>query len=111
MLSQLDRERYCIIKKVVNLQMKVTITLVRRKKKKSLLFWILSTLPTSFIFGFTCFDATVMFKAEFQLFKEPFLEERDFRVSVTDEKLPKKIKEKVHGITEVGRDLNPEAQL
>lgn len=33
MLSQLDRERYCIIKKVVNLQMKVTITLVRRKKK------------------------------------------------------------------------------
>lgn len=44
---------------------------------------------SSFIFGFTCFDATVVFKAEFQFFQEPYLEELDFRVRVTDEKLPK----------------------
>lgn len=56
-----------------------------------------------------------MFKAEFQFFQEPFLEELDFRVKVTDEKLAKnqrqKEKKKGKKIIEAGRDLNPEAQL
>lgn len=61
-------------------------------KKKSLLFSVLSTLLTSFVFGLTSFNSIVMFKAEFQFFQEPFLKELDFRVRVMGKKLIKERK-------------------